>query len=106
MGMHAPSMLREVSALATCHSSNTTAETEGTYLIAPASATFLDQYVQKTDGHLRFQEVWRWRKHLNLDDLDFGDEGVWATLKRVVGRRGLVVWRVTRGCGGRKGEKG
>ncbi|OQV05120.1 hypothetical protein CLAIMM_09910 isoform 3 [Cladophialophora immunda] len=39
------------------------------------------------------------RRHLNLDDLDFGDDGVWPTLERVVGRRGLGVWRVDRLCG-------
>ncbi|OAG37338.1 hypothetical protein AYO21_08415 [Fonsecaea monophora] len=39
------------------------------------------------------------RRHLNLDDLDFGDDGVWPTLERVVGRRGLGVWRVDRICG-------
>ncbi|TVY16763.1 GPI mannosyltransferase 4 [Lachnellula arida] len=103
MGMKGPSMLREVGALATCHkpSTNATAyldESEGTYLIAPLSATFLDIYVPKTDGHLHFQEVWRHTQHLNLDDLDFGDDGFWPTLKRVIGRRGLAAWRVTKEC--------
>ncbi|TVY31487.1 GPI mannosyltransferase [Lachnellula subtilissima] len=103
MGMKGPSMLREVGALATCHkpSTNATAyleEKEGTYLIAPLSATFLDIYVPKTVGHLHFQEVWRHTQHLNLDDLDFGDDGLWPTLKRVIGRRGLAAWRVTKDC--------
>ncbi|ETI23644.1 hypothetical protein G647_05446 [Cladophialophora carrionii CBS 160.54] len=39
------------------------------------------------------------RRHVNLDDLDFGDDGVWPTLERVVGRRGLGVWKVDRICG-------
>ena len=39
------------------------------------------------------------RKHINLDDLDFGDDGLWPTLERVVGRRGLGVWKVDRICG-------
>ncbi|TVY86388.1 GPI mannosyltransferase [Lachnellula willkommii] len=103
MGMKGPLMLREVGALATCHrpSTNATAyldESEGTYLIAPLSATFLDLYVPKTDGHLHFQEVWRHTQHLNLDDLDFGDDGFWPTLKRVIGGRGLAAWRVTKEC--------
>lgn len=76
------------------------AEEEGTYLVAPLSATFLDSYLVNRDKReLRFQEVWRYGRHLNLDDLDFGDDGVVATLRRVVGRRGIGVWRVTRGCG-------
>jgi phosphatidylinositol glycan class Z len=37
-------------------------------------------------------------KHINLDDMDFGEEGVYNTLARVVGRRGLGVWRVGRSC--------
>jgi phosphatidylinositol glycan class Z len=103
MGMKEPSMLRELSALATCHnpSTNTTAyldETEGTYLIAPYSATFLDKHVTAEEPGLRFQEVWKYKQHLNLDDLDFGDDGFWATIKRVIGRRGLVAWRVTKDC--------
>lgn len=40
------------------------------------------------------------RNHLNLDDLDFGDDGVVDTLSRVVGRRGLGVWKVDRLCFG------
>jgi hypothetical protein len=39
------------------------------------------------------------RRHVNLDDMDFGDDGVWPTLERVVGRRGLGVWKVDRICG-------
>ncbi|RDL34979.1 uncharacterized protein BP5553_06910 [Venustampulla echinocandica] len=102
MGMKGPLMLREVSALATCHkpSSSATAyleEKEGTYLIAPLSATFLDSHTSNDSG-LHFQEVWRYRRHLNLDDLDFGEDGVWATIRRVVGRRGLGAWRVTKDC--------
>lgn len=38
------------------------------------------------------------RRHINLDDMDFGDDGVWGTLERVIGRRGLGVWRVERIC--------
>lgn len=108
MGIPGADMLAVVAAAATCHAipnanSNTTAliSPEGTYLIAPLSATFLDAHVSAIDpAGLRFEEVWRHRRHLNLDDLDFADDGVWATLKRVVGRRGLVAWRVTRECGG------
>ncbi|XMA12304.1 hypothetical protein WAI453_005095 [Rhynchosporium graminicola] len=103
MGMKGPLMLRELAALATCHkySGNATAyldEKEGTYLIAPLSATFLDTYTSNQELSLQFQEVWRYEQHLNLDDLDFGDDGVWNTLRRVIGRRGLGAWRVTKKC--------
>lgn len=39
-----------------------------------------------------------YRSHVNLDDMDFADDGVIATLTRVVGRRGLGIWRVDRVC--------
>ncbi|TVY58405.1 GPI mannosyltransferase [Lachnellula suecica] len=105
MGMKAPLMLKELGALATCKTSSSNAtsyleEKEGTYLVAPLSATFLDTYVSNPKSSLQFQEVWRYKHHLNLDDLDFGDDGFWPTLKRVVGRRGLAAWRVTKDCAG------
>jgi phosphatidylinositol glycan class Z len=108
MGMKGSLMLRQLSSLATCHKSptNVTAyldEKEGTYLIAPLSATFLDPYLTNHDSGLYVQEVWQYKQHLNLDDLDFGDDGFWYTLKRVIGRRGLGVWRVTRKCDGPNG---
>lgn len=101
-------MIEEVTQRATCHVDNTTAgevEKEGTYLIAPMSATFLDTYTANEVDGLKLESVWVYRRHLNLDDLDFGDDGVWPTLKRVIGRRGLGVWRVTRDCGGSEAEK-
>lgn len=74
------------------------------YLVAPTSATFLDEYSSLSslaDPHspnLQIFRLWTYRQHLNLDDLDFGDDGVVDTLKRVVGRRGLSVWSVRRAC--------
>lgn len=105
MGMKGEDLLDQLSGLATCdtpadrRNQEYLKESNGTYLIAPASATWLDPYLgnKGLDG-LRFREVWRHRQHLNLDDLDFGDDGVWNTLSRVVGRRGLVAWRVTKSC--------
>ncbi|KAI1766037.1 glycosyltransferase family 22 protein [Hypoxylon sp. FL1150] len=75
-------------------------EPNGTYLIAPLSTTWLDGYLDNKglDG-LRFREVWRHSKHLNLDDLDWAEDGFWPTIKRVIGRRGLAAWRVTKSCG-------
>jgi phosphatidylinositol glycan class Z len=105
MGIKGEQLLEKLTELATCdtpadrRNQEYLKEKSGTYLIAPASATWLDPYLPNKglDG-LRFREVWRYRNHLNLDDLDFGDDGVWNTLTRVIGRRGLVAWRVTKSC--------
>jgi GPI mannosyltransferase 4 len=103
MGMKGDLMIRELERLATCHGKS--GNKNGTYLIAPMSATFLDNYIlrhRRSDPPeapgLRFDQVWQYRRHLNLDDLDFGDDGVWLTLRRVIGRRGLAAWRVTKDC--------
>ncbi|KAI8234262.1 hypothetical protein K4K57_004973 [Colletotrichum sp. SAR 10_99] len=105
MGMKGEALLKELDSLATCdtpadrRNSEYLKEKNGTYLIAPASATWIDPYLSnKGLKGLRFREVWRYRQHLNLDDLDFADDGVWNTLARVIGRRGLVAWRVTKSC--------
>jgi len=103
MGAPGSQMIKELEVVATCNipSDNATAylaEAEGTYLIAPLSATFLDKYTQSNKSGLYFREVWRYSRHLNLDDLDFADDGVWGTLGRVIGRRGLAAWRVTKNC--------
>lgn len=105
MGLKGDALLEQLTELATCdtpadrRNQEYLKEKNGTYLIAPASATWLDPYLPNKGLHgLRFREVWRYRQHLNLDDLDFGDDGVWNTLSRVVGRRGLIAWRVTKSC--------
>jgi phosphatidylinositol glycan class Z len=71
------------------------------YLVAPTSATFLDEYAATgapRTPDLQLYRLWTYRKHLNLDDLDFGDDGIVPTLARVIGRRGLGVWSVRRAC--------
>lgn len=105
MGIKGESLIEELSKIATCdtpadrRNREYLKEKTGTYLMAPASATWLDPYLHnKGLEGLRFREVWRYSRHLNLDDMDFGDDGVWDTLARVVGRRGLVAWRVTKSC--------
>jgi phosphatidylinositol glycan class Z len=50
-------------------------------------------------AQLTMTNIFTYRRHLNLDDVDFGDDGVGPTLERVVGRRGLGVWKVDRHCG-------
>ncbi|KAI0103085.1 glycosyltransferase family 22 protein [Hypoxylon sp. NC0597] len=105
-GMEGDKLLEELWRIATCDTPadrrnlEYLKERNGTYLIAPLSSTWLDPYLgnKGLDG-LRFREVWRYNKHLNLDDLDWAEDGVWPTLKRVVGRRGLAAWRVTKSCG-------
>ncbi|KAI0005694.1 GPI mannosyltransferase 4 [Xylariaceae sp. FL0662B] len=105
-GMEGKTLLEELENIATCDTPadrrnlEYLKESNGTYLIAPLSTTWLDYYLDNKglDG-LRFREVWRYSKHLNLDDLDWAADGFWPTLKRVIGRRGLAVWRVTKSCG-------
>lgn len=105
MGLKGELLLEQLTEEATCdapadrRNKEYLKEKSGTYLIAPASATWIDPYLSNKglDG-LRFREVWRYSQHLNLDDLDWGDDGVWNTLSRVIGRRGLVAWRVTKSC--------
>jgi phosphatidylinositol glycan class Z len=111
IGMKGETLLEELGALATCdtpadrRSMEYLKEKNGTYLVAPLSATWLDPYLtNKGLEGLRFREVWRHQQHLNLDDLDFAEDGVWNTLSRVFGRRGLAIWRVTRTCPGVRGR--
>ena len=64
-------------------------------LVAPYSSLELEDLSWEERG-MRLEEIHWHTSHLNLDDLDIGEEGIWGTLRRVVGRRGLVVWRVSR----------
>lgn len=50
------------------------------------------------DDTLELSLTWSHRRHINLDDLDIGEEGLGPTLARVLGRRGLGMWRVRRIC--------
>lgn len=74
-------------------------------LVAPRSSVEIDPWITKSaeDQTFAFEEIWRYGRHLNLDDLDIGEDGIWKTLGRVVGRRGLVIWKVRRVCGVRAG---
>ena len=105
MGMQKESMVQELANVVSC--SVKQEQRQGIYLVAPHSATYLDQFVVPENetskvGELYLREKWRYSQHLNLDDLDFGDDGVVPTLKRVVGRRGLVLYEVQVMC---KGDK-
>lgn len=102
MGMQKEAMVQELLASVNCQIKDKT----GVYLVAPYSATYLDKFIRPRHSstiELRYHDIyleerWRYARHLNLDDLDFGDDGVAATLGRVVGRRGLVLWEVGIRC--------
>jgi GPI mannosyltransferase 4 len=102
MGMKGDLMVEEIGKIAPCYIPRGNQSNEGqngTYLVAPMSEAFLDQYtVDGKSTAFRFSQVWNYRQHLSLDDLDFGDDGIWPTIQRVVGRRGLAIWRVTKDC--------
>ncbi|CRG88583.1 phosphatidylinositol glycan, class Z [Talaromyces islandicus] len=104
MGMRAPEMISRIdSAVPLCHK-NRPSSSDLVFLVAPRSATFLDTYTTTTSTAentrpLRMQELYTYKKHISLDDLDFADDGVLHTIHRVIGRRGLSVWAVEReGC--------
>ena len=115
MGMSGVDMLREIDqVLPSCSSSSSLEENKGgeeiphtttndkvhVLLVAPKSATFLDKYTSphSSDVAIRISEQYSYKNHVNLDDVDFGDDGILPTLNRVVGRRGLAVWAVERVC--------
>ncbi|PYH88453.1 hypothetical protein BO71DRAFT_391564 [Aspergillus ellipticus CBS 707.79] len=108
MGISGPEMADELEKLVpSCpndEEDSSTAPRPFIFVVAPKSATFLDQYTTPLDStsgtsDLRLHELWTWSKHLNLDDLDFGTDGIFPTLGRVIGRRGLSVWAAQRtGC--------
>ena len=65
-------------------------------LVAPRSSVDLDAWITKTKNKIVFEQMWITKSHLNLDDLDVEEDGVRGTFERVVGRRGLVIWKVSR----------
>ena len=76
--------------------------------VAPYSSREMDDWIVKSAENeaFAFEEIWRYGQHVNLDDLDIEGEGIWGTLGRVVGRRGLVVWKVSKVCGVGTGTTG
>ncbi|KAF2205151.1 GPI mannosyltransferase 4 [Delitschia confertaspora ATCC 74209] len=108
MGTPGPKMLEELKTVVPCNNELPLRKmppdllpgnSSSIYLVAPRSAHFLKPHIgPDSKEEVRLEEVWSYTQHLNLDDMDFGDDGVWTTLRRVVGHRGLVVWRVEREC--------
>ena len=68
-------------------------------VVAPRSSTELDNWTKEKTEEWVWTELWTEWRHLNLDDLDWAEDGVIGTLRRVVGRRGLTAWKVARRCG-------
>lgn len=98
MGITGEVMVEKLKEVAACTGATNATET---YLVAPKSATYVDGFTRDSEGkpqELRLEQVWSYNKHLNLDDLDFAEAGIQSTLERVIGRRGLLVWRVERIC--------
>ncbi|EEA24506.1 alpha 1,2 mannosyltransferase [Talaromyces marneffei ATCC 18224] len=109
MGMRGADMIKEIdSTVPTCPSLLSSSKDRNNliFLVAPRSATFLDTYTSASASsssdappQLNLTEQWTYPNHLNLDDMDFGDDGFISTIYRVIGRRGLTVWSVERiGC--------
>lgn len=102
MGMPSDQMLEKVKAvLPPCRTRKPSdiGKRGATYLIAPRSANIQTSYLDAAgEEEVTMYEIWNYRKHLNLDDMDFAEDGVWKTLGRVVGNRGLVIWRVSQNC--------
>jgi phosphatidylinositol glycan class Z len=92
MGSNAGTLIKTLKPLASCSQSN--------YLVAPLSATALDGFTYNATASAKMpfllEKHWEYRNHLNLDDLDFREDGYLPTLSRVLGRRGLVVWKIRR----------
>lgn len=75
-------------------------DTNRTLLVAPSNAPSLDPIAspkQFSNGMVASVAMY-YRQHIGLDDLDFENDGVWATLQRVIGKRGLTVWELSKDC--------
>ncbi|KAL8782861.1 MAG: hypothetical protein Q9213_005038 [Squamulea squamosa] len=70
-------------------------ESRSVGLVAPRSSVDLDAWMERMKDVMVFEQLWMTKNHLNLDDLDFEEDGIRGTLERVVGRRGLVIWKVS-----------
>lgn len=97
MGMKSEDMMAHLSgAVGGCEESRPS--TVG--LVAPSSSVELDHWIEasRSREHFLFDHVWKSEQHLNLDDIDFDQDGIRGSIARVVGRRGLVIWKVSRVC--------
>lgn len=118
MGRPQREMVSELSSALPCTNNDITtsqtAQSQLIYLIAPLSSHFFPQPEvapnrsftttppsgnnNTTTAPLKLTLQWQYRRHINLDDMDIGEDGIWATGKRVLGRRGIGLWQVHRLC--------
>lgn len=58
--------------------------------------------LRRTTGNgeveIRANLVAKFPRHLNLDDIDFEEDGIGGTIARVIGKRGLGLWNLERLC--------
>lgn len=47
---------------------------------------------------IEMREIWRYTRHLNLDDLNWAEDGLWGTLRRVVAKRGIQIYQASAIC--------
>jgi phosphatidylinositol glycan class Z len=66
-------------------------------LVMPLSTKELTSYLDSQTGLFHITQVVSFHTHLNLD-IDFPRDGVIATITRVIGKRGLGVFKVHRHC--------
>jgi phosphatidylinositol glycan class Z len=109
MGMKAPDVFaRIMQETGTCETREPENRAGDVLLIAPDTADEVDawkgQLINKQgrewrgEDRLRWTKLWRVGRHVGLDDLDIPGDGVWSTLKKVIGSRGLTAWRIQRDC--------
>ncbi|KAL9587756.1 MAG: hypothetical protein Q9212_000048 [Teloschistes hypoglaucus] len=95
MGMNASGMMERLTlAMGNCEEQ----EPRSVGLVAPTSSVELDIWMEGMRQELLFELLWITRRHVNLDDLDLEADGIRGTMSRVVGRRGLAIWKISRVC--------
>ena len=67
-------------------------------LVTPLSTKELASYFDSQTGLFHVTQAASFDTHLNLDDMDFNGDGIVATIRRVIGKRGLGVFNVHRHC--------
>ncbi|TKA70236.1 hypothetical protein B0A55_06875 [Friedmanniomyces simplex] len=99
MGMPRERMYEQLAATLTCQPDG---PHEQTWLVAPLTSLWLtsDTHAEllASGRTLNLKTLYTYRRHVGLDDLDWGEDGIWGTLQRVVGRRGLNVYEVYENC--------
>ena len=100
MGAPAPSVLAAIdAAVGECPASRSKVDNRrDAVLVAPWARLELDGWTKDEKSGLQWELLRHVGRHIGLDDLDFAEDGVWSTLNRVIGRRGLRAWRIRRAC--------